>query len=135
MTAGGVTRSILWGMRYVRVFAGGDGVSGFAEEEVAGEAVVTVEGVPPLWVSGPFSVRGLSFVEQPPATPDWEPHVAPRRQWVIVLRGRAAVTVSTGERREFGPGDVVLFEDTKGEGHVSTPLTEDLAFAMIPVDG
>ena len=44
----------------------------------------------------------------------------------------AAVTVSSGERREFGAGDVALFEDTNGEGHVSTPLTEDLAFAMIP---
>jgi len=100
---------------------------------VTGEPTVPVEGVPPLLLSGPFPVRGLIFVEQPPSTPDWEPHVAPRRQWVIVLRGRAEVTVSTGERREFGPGDVLLFEDTEGEGHVSTPLTEDLAFAMIAI--
>jgi len=84
-------------------------------------------------LAGPFPVSGVTFVEQPPGTPDWEPHVAPRRQWVIVLRGRAEVTVSTGERREFGPGDVLLFEDTEGEGHVSTPLTEDLAFAMIAI--
>lgn len=121
-------------MRYVRVFADRDGKSGFAEEEVAGEPAVTVAGVPPLLVSGPFSVRGLSFVEQPPATPDWESHVAPRRQWVIVLRGRATVTVSTGERREFGPGDALFFEDTEGEGHVSTPLTEEFVFAMIPAE-
>jgi hypothetical protein len=119
-------------MRYVRVFADGDGKSGFADEEVLGELTVPVEGVPPLLVAGPVSAQGLIFVEQPPSTPVWEPHVAPRRQWVIVLRGRSTVTVSTGERREFGPGDVLLFDDTKGEGHVSTPLTEDFAFAMIP---
>ena len=117
----------------MRVFADGDGKSGVEDVEVEGKSQVTVAGVPPLLVSGPFSVQGISFVEQPPSTPDWEPHVAPRRQWVIVLRGRAALTVSTGERREFGPGDVLLFEDTEGEGHVSTPLTEDLAFAMIAI--
>ena len=121
-------------MRYVRVFADEGGRSGFADEEVTGEATVPVSGVPPLLVSGPFPVRGLTFVEQPPSTPDWERHVAPRRQWVVVLRGRSAVTVSTGERREFGPGDVLLFEDTTGERHVSTPLTEDLAFMMLPTD-
>jgi hypothetical protein len=40
--------------------------------------------------------------------------------------------VSDGERREFGPGTILLAEDTEGEGHVSTPLTEDLVFVMIP---
>ena len=104
-------------MRYLRIFAGGDGRSGFEDVQVAGVAAVTVAGVPPLLVSGPFSVGGMTFVEQPEDAAEWEPHVAPRCQWVIVLRGRAAVTVSTGERRE---------------GHVSTPLTQDLAFAMIP---
>ena len=118
-------------MRYLRVFVGGDGRSGFEVVEVVGVPAVTVEGVPPLLVSGPFAAGGITFVEQPEDAGDWEPHVAPRRQWVILLRGRAAVTVSTGERREFGPGDVLLFEDTTGEGHVSTPLTQDLAFAMI----
>jgi hypothetical protein len=121
-------------MRYVRVLVDEDGRSGFVDEEVVGEATVPVNGVPPLLLSGPFPVRTLTFVEQPPSTPDWERHVAPRRQWVVVLRGRSAVTVSTGERREFGPGDVLLFEDTTGEGHVSTPLTEDLAFLMVPTD-
>ncbi|HCT78762.1 MAG TPA: hypothetical protein DGT23_19815 [Micromonosporaceae bacterium] len=88
--------------------------------------------MPPLLLSGPFPGQGITFVEQPADAEDWEPHVAPRRQWVVVLTGRAAVTVSTGERREVGPGDVLLFEDTSGEGHVSTPLTRDLSFAMIP---
>ena len=132
VAAGYDTRSILWVMRYLRIFADGDGRSEFEDVEVEGESAVTVAGVPPLLVSGPFSATGISFVEQPPSTPDWDAHVAPRRQWVIVLRGRAAVTVSSGERRELGPGDVLLFEDTVGEGHVSTPLEPDLSFAMIP---
>jgi hypothetical protein len=52
---------------------------------------------------------------------------------VICLRGRGAITVSEGERREFGPGEPILVEDVTGDGHTSTPLTDDLAFVMIPV--
>ncbi|KOV80862.1 hypothetical protein [Nocardia sp. NRRL S-836] len=119
-------------MRYVRVFADENGRSVFADVEVEGTATVTVEGVPPLLLSGPFPATSMTVVEQPPGTPDWDLHVAPRKQWVIVLTGTAAVTVSGGERREFGPGSVLSFEDTEGEGHLSTPLTDDLKFAMIP---
>jgi uncharacterized cupin superfamily protein len=48
------------------------------------------------------------------------------------LTGRVAITVTDGERREFGPGDVLLAEDTTGAGHLSTPLTDDVTFVMIP---
>jgi len=120
-------------MRYVRVFADENGRSAFEDVEVEGTPTVTVEGVPPLLVSGPFPASAMLVVEQPPdGTPEWEPHVAPRAQWLVVLTGRAAVTVSNGERREFGPGTLLSFEDTEGEGHVSTPLTDDLSFAMFP---
>lgn len=44
----------------------------------------------------------------------------------------AAVTVSNGERRELGPGPRLSFEGIEGEGHMSTPLTDDLSFAMFP---
>ncbi|MGW6929326.1 hypothetical protein ACWGE0_04615 [Lentzea sp. NPDC054927] len=120
-------------MRYVRVFADDNGKSAFEDVEVHGTPTVTVEGVPPLLVSGPFPATGMLVVEQPnEGTPEWELHVAPRRQWLIVLTGKAAVTVSNGERREFGPGSLLSFEDTEGEGHMSTPLTDDLSFAMFP---
>ena len=51
---------------------------------------------------------------------------------MILLRGRMAIQVSDGERREAGPGAIVLVEDTEGEGHLSTPLTDDVMFVMIP---
>ncbi|MFI6096131.1 hypothetical protein ACIA8G_11285 [Lentzea sp. NPDC051213] len=120
-------------MRYVRVFADDNGKSVFEDVEVEGTPTVTVVGVPPLLVSGPFQATSMTVVEQPSGgTPDWELHVAPRKQWLIVLAGRAAVTVSSGEKREFGPGSMLSFEDTEGEGHLSTPLTDDLSFAMFP---
>jgi hypothetical protein len=119
-------------VRYVRVVADEGGRSRFEDAELPAEPGHTVEGVPPLLLSGPFPVSEVIFVEVPTETPDWEPHVAPRRLWVIVLSGRAAITVSDGERREFGTGDVLLMEDTSGEGHLSTPLAGPLTYAMIP---
>ncbi len=83
--------------------------------------MLTVRSQLPVW-----------FVEQTPDSADWDHHVAPRRQWVICMRGRASVTATNGDVREFGPGDVLLAEDTTGRGHLSTPLTEDFAFVMIP---
>jgi redox-sensitive bicupin YhaK (pirin superfamily) len=47
------------------------------------------------------------------------PHPAPRRQWVVVLRGAVEVEVTDGSRRTFGPGDLLRAEDTDGTGHVT----------------
>jgi len=41
-----------------------------------------------------------------------------RRQLVIGVSGTVEVT-ATGETRTFGPGDVLLVEDTSGVGHSS----------------
>ncbi len=46
-------------------------------------------------------------------------HNTPRRQYVIILTGRVDFTVSDGECRRFGAGDVVLLEDLTGKGHYS----------------
>ncbi len=120
-------------MRYVRIHAADDGGSRFEDVEVIGTPTIVAEGVPSVAVSGPFPVTSLLFVEQRGDAADWHTHVAPRRQWVIVLSGRAAITTSNHERREVGPGDVTLAEDIIGLGHLVTPLTSDLRFAMIPV--
>lgn len=50
---------------------------------------------------------------------DYAWHPAPRRQYVIFLEGQADFTVSDGETRRFGGGDVVLLEDISGKGHYS----------------
>ncbi len=50
---------------------------------------------------------------------DYTWHNTPRRQYVIMLAGGVDFTVSAGETRRFGTGDVVLLEDTTGKGHVS----------------
>lgn len=48
---------------------------------------------------------------------DW--HVAPRRQFIVMLEGLVEIQVSDGETRIFKAGDIVLVEDTEGKGHKS----------------
>ena len=119
-------------MNYVRIYADDDGATHFEDVVVHAELREIVTGLPPVLVSVPHPAAGLIFVQQPEDAADWERHVAPRRQWVIVLRGCIAGQVSDGERREFDPGSLASVEDTEGIGDVSTPLGDDVTFLMIP---
>jgi hypothetical protein len=58
--------------------------------------------------------------------------VTPSRRWIVVLEGELERVVSDGERRVFGPGDVVLREDTAGERSLTTPRGACVRFLMIP---
>lgn len=51
-------------------------------------------------------------------------HPSGMRELVVVLAGEAEYEVSSGERRQVGPGDVLQLEDTHGVGHRSRNLGE-----------
>ena len=85
-------------MRYVRIWTDEAGATHFEDVEPPWAEQVVAEGVPPVLVTGPFPVSSLIVVEPRPGGPDWEPHVAPRRQWIVVSRGRGAIQVTDGER-------------------------------------
>ena len=46
-------------------------------------------------------------------------HCAPQRQFVIHLKGAVEIETGDGTTRQFGVGDVLLADDTTGEGHIS----------------
>jgi hypothetical protein len=46
-------------------------------------------------------------------------HTAPRRQFVINLTGAVEIEVGDGSRRRLEAGDILLAEDTTGQGHIS----------------
>jgi hypothetical protein len=46
---------------------------------------------------------------------DWHPISRP--MYYVTLSGEAEITVSDGETRHIGPGNVTLCEDTTGKGH------------------
>ena len=52
-------------------------------------------------------------------------HVAPRRQYVLFLKGNTEIEVSDGEKRIIKAGDVLLVEDTEGKGHRNLRLTQE----------
>jgi hypothetical protein len=112
-------------MKYVRLFTGPDGDSHF--EDVAVQLAPVAEyakGVPQVHLSAPHSSTALTFVSAPEGwVGDWHP--APRRQFMIKLTGVTEIFASDGERREFGPGTVLLLEDMVGKGHYSRVLGPD----------
>lgn len=104
-------------MRYTRIYADDEGESHFEEVEVPTERQRAAESQLVGDVSAPVPVSGLVFraiVEEDPAV---ERHNAPRRQFIVHLAGSAEVETSDGEFRTFGPGSVMLVEDTSGAGH------------------
>src|SRR4051812_6490980 len=106
-------------MDYVRIVTGADGETHF--EDVA-PAMVQERYADASWaISEPVAVSSLRFRRVDVDYPD-EPHVAPRRQVIVFLRGGAEVEVSDGEVRRFGPGDVLVVEDVTGKGHTTRGL-------------
>jgi hypothetical protein len=69
-------------------------------------------------MSALIPATGIMF-RATPGTYDYSWHPAPRRQYIINLDGAVRVTVSDGESRVIGPGEVFLVEDTHGKGHIS----------------
>ena len=56
-----------------------------------------------------FRINGADY--------DYDFHNAPARQFIILLDGEIEITASSGEKRKFGGGDILLVEDTDGKGH------------------
>ncbi len=113
-------------MKYLRIYAGPDGESHFEDVEVpshpVGDAIQ----------SEPITATGVIFRQAPHADfIDW--HNAPRRQFVVHLRGDTEVQASDGEIRRIPAGSVVLAEDVTGKGHTTRGLTGDRLTLFIPL--
>ena len=57
-------------------------------------------------------------------------HNAPEHRFVVFISGRVKVEISDGESRIVGAGDVVLFEDTTGGGHLLAPVGDEPRYSM-----
>jgi hypothetical protein len=51
---------------------------------------------------------------------DWHP--APSRQYVITLAGESEIELEGGRKLRLGPGNILLAEDTTGQGHISRAI-------------
>jgi hypothetical protein len=110
-------------MNYVRIYADDDGESHF--EDVTLELTRGTSPVSDAVVdlAAPITTHAATFRRVVVDHPN-EPHVAPRRQFVVALAGESEVEVSDGEIRRFGPGTVVLVDDLEGKGHTTRRVGE-----------
>jgi quercetin dioxygenase-like cupin family protein len=57
--------------------------------------------------------------------PDAGLHNAPRRQFLVVLRGVLEIETSLGQQEQLHPGDVLLADDVGTRGHHSRDVGEE----------
>ena len=103
-------------MKITRIYPDPDGESHFEDIDIPLQ-----DGGQIGWLSKHYPATGIIFRETP-GDYDYAWHNAPRRQYVVILEGQVDFTVSAGETRRFGGGDVVLLEDTWGKGHYSNAV-------------
>jgi len=108
----------------VKVYADDAGETHFADVELPATLGTFPTSPSRQLLSEVFPARGVYLREIVEDHPPDEPHCAPARQFIIHLRGAVEVTVSDGERREFGPGSIVLMDDTHGKGHRTRSIGE-----------
>ena len=103
--------------KVTRVYADQDGESRFDEVFYP-----LTDGGPIGHLSEKVKVKELLFRKVSPGYNDL--HNAPQRQYVVLLDGGVEIETSTGEKRVFNPGEVLLMEDTTGKGHRSSNVQQ-----------
>jgi hypothetical protein len=107
---------------YTAVVETAEGGSAFEDRALCLQEHVVLRGEPPDETAQLSPAGGVLFLRCGPF--DLAPHRAPRRQWVVPLRGAFQVTVTDGTSRRFGPGDLILVTDTTGSGHGTSSIGE-----------
>jgi len=100
-------------VKLTRLFSGDDGESHFDVVDIplhpGGEIGL---------LSSPLEVRTL-ILRETPGDYHYQWHNAPCRQYIVMLEGAVDIEIGSGEVRRFGPGEILLAEDTEGRGHIS----------------
>ena len=122
-------------VRYTCLYADPDGESHFKDVEVEFQETDFAPPAMPMNVSPFSSATECGFINTAPGWyGDWHP--APQRQFMFLLAGQVEVGVSDGEVRTFGPGAILLVEDTTGKGHVSRVMgSADMLTAVVRLSG
>jgi hypothetical protein len=99
-------------MKIVRLYTGADNESHFEDVDVELNVAGRVQ------ASALQPTHGIVF-RSAPANHLSDFHPVPKRQYVITLAGEVEIEIGDGTIRRFGPGDVMLAEDTTGRGHIT----------------
>lgn len=101
-----------------------DGESYFDEAPLGLDLVDFAPPAPALLMSQPMEAKRAIVLVLPDG---WfgDLHPAPSRQVIVLIKGKLEVGASNGDVRQFGPGDMVLVEDTTGKGHSTRSIEGD----------
>ena len=100
-------------MNIVRIYTGSDNQSHFEDVRIPLKSTGKVG-----FLSELMTATGIVFRETG-GDYNYEFHTAPRRQYVVNLEGEVEIEVGDGTKRILRSGDVLLAEDTTGQGHIS----------------
>jgi len=100
-------------IRIVRIYTGPDNQSHFEDVDVPLKAAGKTG-----FLSEMVKAKGVVF-RQTEGDYNYEFHTAPRRQYVVNLEGEVEIEVGDGAKRILRSGDILLAEDTTGQGHIS----------------
>jgi hypothetical protein len=119
---------------FIRLYTDANGVSHFSKETLPLAPVAGGQGMEStLAVNRIGDVKGVMFAQLKAGTKeDW--HIAPRRQFMVCVRGVVEITASDGQKERLAPGQFMLLEDTTGKGHITYATgTEDHVALAVPV--
>jgi hypothetical protein len=114
-------------MKITRIYTGVDNESHFEDIDVE----LSFNGR--LQSSDLQPATGIIF-RSAPANHLSDYHPVPKRQYVITLSGQVEIETGDGTIRRFGPGDVMLAEDTSGRGHITRVIgNQPRQYVFIPL--
>ncbi len=114
-------------MKIIRLYTGSDQKSRFEEIELqfGGEQKI---------LTTDARAATSAVFRCVPAGTVLERHPAPRRQYLVGLSGSWDIEAGNGVVRRFKAGDVMLADDTTGEGHISRVIgQEPFIFMTVPL--
>jgi hypothetical protein len=120
-------------MRLIRFFETEDGGSRFEEVDVPFPQATKDEIGHVLQATKAFNPSSAFIADLPSGlNQDW--HVAPNRQFVIVLRGLLEVQTTDGEKRRWKSGEIFMADDLHGKGHQTRAIegSVQLLFLRVP---
>ena len=114
-------------MRITRVYTGDDGESHFEDIEVAFPETAMMGASTRRFPADTIGIRETA------SEVEMDFHNAPRRQFVITLSGRVEMECGDGTKRQSGPGDMLLADDTTGQGHITRIVAAPRYSVVVPV--
>jgi hypothetical protein len=120
-------------VKITRIHADEHDESHFAEVEIPMASATLFPQLPPFQSTRLSEPNGIKLFVVPTELSVFDLHTAPERQLAVSLNGTVEYETSDGEVRRFGPGDIVLVEDTTGRGHITRFADGEQCFFHIPV--